>query len=121
AIAIALAPVGARASDKSPAPAAVVVRTTVDPVWPSPDRLPPLASIGRGVAIVFSPDFSVPTNRLFYERMGFFYLEDASWERVLENIEAFNAENPERAVETVILATHGAHGNGLKLQANERR
>src|SRR6187399_1377958 len=83
AITIALAPVGARASDKPPAPTAVVVRTTVAPVWPSPDQLPPLASIGSHVAVVFSPDFSVPTNRLFYERLGFVYLEDASWERVL--------------------------------------
>jgi hypothetical protein len=73
------------------------------------------------VAVVFSPDFSVATNRLFYERMGFLYLEDASWERVLSAVEAFNAANPSRAVETVILATHGAHGNGLKLQAGDRR
>jgi len=120
ALTVALAPPGARAAGKSQAPTAVVVTTAVDRVWPSPNRLPPLGSIGERVAVVFSPDFSVPTNRLFYERLGFLYLEDASWERVLASVEAFNAANPSRAVETLIVASHGAHGNGLKLQANER-
>src|SRR5437867_4003124 len=110
--ALVLAPSGARAASAgeepgraktSPAPTAVVVTTAVDPVWPSPERLSELTSIGEHVAVVFSPDFSVPTNRLFYERLGFLYLEDASWERVLSRVEAFNAENPSRAVETLFI------------------
>jgi len=106
-------------ANASPAPNAVIWRTTVEPVWPAPDRLPGLTKIGEHVAVVFSPDFSVPTNHVFYERMGFLYLEDASWERVLDAIARHNAESPERAIETVFVTTHGANGNGLKLQVNE--
>ncbi len=121
--ALVLTPSGVRAagSDKSGStqPNTVIVSTTVAPIWPSTDQMPSLDTIGRRVAIVFSPDFSVPTNRLFYERLGFLYLEDANWENVLGAIERFNAENPDRAVETVIVTTHGANGNGLKLQESK--
>src|SRR5690242_9595834 len=86
-LALALSAVGATAgttetpkparAGASPAPNAVIWRTTVEPVWPAPSALPSLSKLGERVAVVFSPDFSVPTNRVFYERMGFLYIEDA--------------------------------------------
>jgi hypothetical protein len=38
---------------------------------PRPALSSPLSSIGRGVAIIFSPDLSVGNNCAFYERLGF--------------------------------------------------
>ncbi len=100
----------------NPAPNAVVVRTTVAPLWP-PASTSPLSSIGAGMAMVFSPDFSAPGNRELYERMGFLYVERASWARVLDTIERFNAEHPDARVLAVFVTCHGANGNGLKLQS----
>ena len=77
-----------------------------------------LGNLGRGVGVVFSPDFSVPTNRLFYERLGFDYFEDASWERIFEQLERRNAGGSHR-IETLVITCHGANGHGLKLQTNK--
>lgn len=79
----------------------------------------PLGSVGRGVAVVFSPDLSVGNNCAFYERLGFACYESASWEAVVEDIRCRNASAaPEAAISVVILEAHGTHGNGLKLQAS---
>ena len=79
----------------------------------------PLRSVGRGVAVVFSPDLSVGNNCVFYERLGFACYASASWETVVEDIRCRNASAaPEDAISVVILEAHGTHGNGLKLQVS---
>jgi hypothetical protein len=79
----------------------------------------PLGSIGRGVAVVFSPDLSVGENCAFYERLGFTCYQSASWETVVEDIRCRNASAaPEDAISVVILEAHGTNGNGLKLQVS---
>jgi hypothetical protein len=88
-------------------------------VWPRGARFERLADIGRGKGVVFSPDFSVPTNRRFYERLGFAYFEGADWRTVLARVRAYNRAHPERPIETLILEAHGTNGNGLKLQAGD--
>ena len=78
----------------------------------------PLSSVGRGVAVVFSPDLSIGANCAFYQRLGFTCYESASWEAVVEDIRCRNASAaPEDAISVVILEAHGTNGNGLKLQA----
>lgn len=75
-----------------------------------------LTDLGSGIAVVFSPDLSVPGNCRFYRALGFACFADASWSAVLDGIHQHNIELPERAIRTVILETHGTNGNGLKLQ-----
>jgi hypothetical protein len=89
-------------------------------LFPDPASVPGLGEIGRGKAVIFSPDFSVPTNRAFYEALGFVYLEDASWTRMLDALAAHNASRPEERVDTLLVACHGANGNGLKVQVSKR-
>ncbi|HYC90129.1 MAG TPA: hypothetical protein VEO54_13015 [Thermoanaerobaculia bacterium] len=85
-------------------------------------RATPLSSVGRGVAVVFSPDLSIGNNCAFYERLGFTCYESASWEAVVEDIRCRNASAaPEEAISVVILEAHGTHGNGLKLQASSAK
>ena len=108
--------VGASTPVNSGAPAAVAATTTTE-VWPRAARFERLAEIGRGKGIVFSPDFSVPENRRFYERLGFAYFEGADWHDVLARVRAHNRTHPERPIETLILEAHGTNGHGLKLQA----
>jgi hypothetical protein len=86
-------------------------------VWPDEGRDERLSEVGRGKGIVFSPDLSVPTNRAFYERLGFAYFEDADWREVLGQIRRHNLSHATRRIEVLILETHGTNGNGLKLQA----
>lgn len=82
----------------------------------------PLGSVGRGVAIVFSPDLSVGNTCAFYERLGFACYDSASWETVVEDIRCRNASAaPEDAISVVILEAHGTHGNGLRLQVSEAK
>src|SRR5690348_832250 len=83
--------------------------------WPY-ERYAPLTGLGTGVAVVFSPDLSVPGNCGFYRALGFACFDDADWTRVLAGIHEQNTQSPERAIRTVILETHGTNGNGLKLQ-----
>ena len=82
----------------------------------------PLSAIGRGAAIVFSPDLSIERNCAFYERLGFACYASASWEEVLEAIRCRNeSASPEDAISVVILEAHGTQGNGLKLQSSSAR
>lgn len=74
-----------------------------------------LARIGRGTAIVFSPDLAVPGNREFYEALGFLYLETPDWREVLDTL----AAQPEGSVHTLVVESHGANGNGMKLQTSK--
>lgn len=76
----------------------------------------PLNEIGRGTAIVFSPDLSVPRNCDFYALLGFACFESPDWRVVLNGIHAFNAAHSDAPIRTLILETHGTNGNGLKLQ-----
>src|SRR5436853_7399479 len=55
-------------------------------VWPAGFESQRLADIGRGKGVVFSPDFSAPGNREFYEKLGFAYFEDPRWSNVIEQI-----------------------------------
>jgi hypothetical protein len=104
---------GAPATDASRAPSA----NAQTEVWPRGARFERLAEIGRGKGIIFTPDFSAPANRRFYERLGFAYFEGADWRDVLAQVRAHNRAHPHRPVETLILEAHGTNGNGLKLQA----
>lgn len=85
--------------------------------WPVDARFERLADIGRGKAIVFSPDFSAAGNRKFYERLGFAYFEDSSWYNIVNGIRAHNNHHTDNRIETLIIESHGTNGNGLKLQA----
>jgi len=78
-----------------------------------------LSEIGRGVAVVFSPDLSVPGNCNFYRALGFACYDDADWTRVLDGIRTYNAIDPERRIRTLILETHGTNGNGLRVQKSK--
>jgi hypothetical protein len=78
-----------------------------------------LAAIGRGVAIVFSPDLSLENNCAFYERLGFVCYASPSWEVVVADIARRNASAD--AISVVILEAHGTQGNGLKLQTSSSR
>jgi len=75
-----------------------------------------LTELGTGVAVVFSPDLSVPGNCRFYEALGFACFDDPDWSTVLDGVHEHNVKWPEQAIRTVILETHGTNGNGLKLQ-----
>lgn len=82
----------------------------------------PLTAIGRGAAIVFSPDLSLENNCAFYQRLGFVCYASPSWEEVVEDIRRRNASGPpEEAISVIILEAHGTQGNGLKLQASSAR
>ena len=82
----------------------------------------PLSAVGRGTAIVFSPDLSLENNCAFYERLGFVCYASPSWEEVVEDIGRRNASaSPEEAISVVFLEAHGTQGNGLKLQTSSAR
>jgi hypothetical protein len=85
-------------------------------VWPDNSKFSKLTEIGKGKGVVFSPDLSVPTNRLFYERLGFAYFENASWSVVIDRLKQFNRLHPTQKIEVLIIESHGTNGNGLKLQ-----
>jgi hypothetical protein len=74
-----------------------------------------LWGIGRGTAIVFSPDLAVPGNREFYEALGFLYLETPDWREVVDTL----AAQPKGSVHTLVVESHGANGNGMKLQTSK--
>ena len=101
----------------------IVVLSIASAALAAPATTPsPLSAIGRGAAIVFSPDLSIESTCAFYERLGFACYASASWEEVLEDIRCRNASAPpEDAITVVILEAHGTHGNGLKLQASAAR
>jgi hypothetical protein len=84
--------------------------------WPANVQIERLSDIGRHKAVIFSPDFAQPGNREFYEKLGFLYIQDASWLKALNQIVARNYWHPEDRIDTIIIETHGTNGNGLKLQ-----
>ena len=84
--------------------------------WPADGQIERLSDIGKHKAVIFSPDFAQPGNREFYEKLGFLYIQDASWPKALNQIVARNYWHPEDRIDTIILETHGTNGNGLKLQ-----
>jgi hypothetical protein len=84
--------------------------------WPADAKIDRLSDIGRGKAVIFSPDFAEPDNREFYEKLGFLYIEDASWLKALNQIIERNYWHPENRIYTIIIETHGTNGNGLKVQ-----
>jgi hypothetical protein len=92
--------------------------TATPEVRPRSVRFERLAEIGRGIGVIFSPDFSAPANRRFYERLGFAYFEGADWRDLLAQVRAYNRAHPGRRIETLILEVHGTNGHGLKLQAS---
>src|SRR5262245_51108456 len=79
--------------------------------WPANIQVERLSEIGRGKAVIFSPDFAESGNREFYRRLGFLYIENASWQRALNEIIVRNHWHPENRVETIFLETHGTNGN----------
>ena len=113
-----------------PAPSATVAhRVSIQEVWAGNSR-PRLGSapaahgprsrrlseIGRGKAIVFSPDLSEPGSREFYRALGFAYFEDPDWGSVLKQIREFNETHPADPIETLLIESHGTNGDALKLQ-----
>lgn len=90
---------------------------SIPEAWPASVQINRLSDIGRGKAVIFSPDFAESGNRQFYEKLGFLYIEDASWQKALYQIIAQNYWHPETRIETIFLETHGTNGHGLKLQA----
>lgn len=89
-------------------------------IWPAAARYNNLSEIGQGKGIVFSPDTTVPGNRGFYEKLGFAYFDDASWENVIEQIQSRNRGRAEDRIEILIIQAHAANGNGLKLQGGTK-
>jgi len=112
-------PVTVRAPPAGAVYGASSVATATTEVWPRGARFERLADIGRGKGVVFTPDFSAPENRRFYERLGFAYFEGADWREVLAQVRAYNRAHPERPIDTLILEAHGTNGHGLKLQAGD--
>jgi hypothetical protein len=95
-------------------PPARKARTTAPkPAW----RM--LEEIGKGTAVVFSPDLARPANAKFYRGLGFFYIETADWLEAIEQILAYNQEGAGQPIQTVIMETHGNQGHGLKLQTGK--
>jgi hypothetical protein len=76
--------------------------------------------LGEGVAIVFSPDFADPHNRLFYESLGFLYIETPDWSKAVRAVGRHN-ETGDVPIRVLIVETHGTNGNGLKLQSSPSR
>lgn len=75
--------------------------------------------LGRGAAIVFSPDLAGSSNCRFYERLGFRCYQTPQWQAVIDDIRCHNAAaSPAERISIVILETHGTNGNGLKLQSS---
>lgn len=88
--------------------------------WPAAPYAP-LAEVGAGVGIVFSPDLSVKDNCRFYETLGFACFESADWMEIVTAIQRFNIEHPGRRVRTLLVETHGTNGHGLKVQTGKKR
>lgn len=75
--------------------------------------------VGKGVGIVFSPDLVPKENRAFYEALGFAYFESARWTEVLQQIRRYQNENHDSRIRYLIVESHGANGNGLKIQQSK--
>jgi hypothetical protein len=97
------------------------VGTRAPEAWEAGVHFNRLSDIGRGKAIIFSPDIAPAGNREFYQALGFLYIEEASWQRVLNRIIARNYWHPDDPVQAIFLETHGTNGDGLKLQSGPSR
>jgi hypothetical protein len=113
---IALAQQPTSVSDKNPPGNSTLKSVAIPEAWPPNVQIERLSDIGKHKAVIFSPDFAQPGNREFYEKLGFLYIQDASWLKALNQIVARNYWHPENRIDTIILETHGTNGNGLKLQ-----
>lgn len=113
---VALAQQSTAVTDKGPIGNVAKKAETIPEAWPANVQIEHLSDIGRHKAVIFSPDFAQPGNREFYEKLGFLYIQDASWPKALNQIVARNYWHPEDRIDTIILETHGTNGNGLKLQ-----
>jgi hypothetical protein len=89
-------------------------------VWKANPGTRILSDIGRGKGIVFSPDLSEPGNREFYRALGFAYFEDPDWHSVIAQIKSHNESHPENRIEVLLIQSHGANGDALKLQKGEQ-
>jgi hypothetical protein len=98
----------------SPSPA-------IPAVWAPNAKFDQLSEIGKGIGIVYSPDFSMRGNRQFYEKLGFAYFEDPGWQKILTQIADHNSSAQDAKIQTLIIETHGTNGEGLKLQAGPAR
>ena len=113
---VALAQQSERSTDGTSVANSLPKSIAIPEAWPADAKIERLSDIGRGKAVIFSPDFAESDNREFYEKLGFLYIEDASWLNALNQIIARNYWHPENRIYTVIIETHGTNGNGLKLQ-----
>lgn len=84
------------------------------------ERDAPLAELGKGIGVVFSPDLSVRNNCRFYEALGFACFDSPDWIEVVADIHRYNTVNTDRPIRTLILETHGTNGHGLKLQEGKK-
>lgn len=103
-------------SDKNPSGNPTPKSIVIPEAWPANGQIERLSDIGKHKAVIFSPDFAQPGNREFYEKLGFLYIQDASWLKALNQIVLRNYWHAEDRIDTIILETHGTNGNGLKLQ-----
>src|SRR6266571_6819369 len=71
-------------SDKNPADNPVAIPDA----WPANIQIERLSDIGKHKAVIFSPDFAQPGNREFYEKLGFFYIQNANWSNAVNLIVA---------------------------------
>jgi hypothetical protein len=113
---IALAQQPAPTNEKNPPGNSTPKSIAIPEAWPANGLIERLSDIGKHKAVLFSPDFAQPGNREFYEKLGFLYIQDASWLKAVNQIVARNYWHPEDRIDTIILETHGTNGNGLKLQ-----
>lgn len=100
-----------------------VIEIPNDKLLPVPDTLPThinrFEEIGRGTAVIFTPDLAGEANRQFYQSLGFLYLEDTNWSAALDRVLAYNAEHKDAPITRLLLEAHGSWGDGLKLQAGK--
>lgn len=82
---------------------------------------PEFETLGAGIGIVFSPDLATPENRAFYERLGFTYFESARWTDVLREVKKHQSGDRTARLRYLLVESHGANGNGLKLQEGNKR
>ena len=100
-----------------PTPTPVALSATPEIALPWHDGISPsVENLGDRVGIVFSPDLAPKQNRRFYESLGFAYFETARWTEVLQQLRTAQSSE-ETKIDFLVIESHGANGNGLKLQA----
>lgn len=73
------------------------------------------------MAIVFSPDLAPPSTCQVYEALGFACYRDADWTAVMSSLSRHNSNAaPSQRIHTIVIETHSANGNALKLQEGKR-